>query len=60
MVRGQPVWGWTYRKAGFREIGVTQVHGHLVLRLDREDMPLPESAKPRSMHGTPLFDVASA
>jgi hypothetical protein len=42
MVRGAEVWGWTYRKAGFREIGKTK-GGLLALGLAPEDMPKPDS-----------------
>jgi hypothetical protein len=56
MVRGQPVWGWSYRKAGFQEVGKTVERGYLALQLLPADMPPPEPAQPRSMHGTPLFD----
>lgn len=38
MVRGQKVWGWTYRRAGFREAGETR-GGLLCLQLLPEDMP---------------------
>ena len=40
IVRGQPVWGWTYRKAGFREAGETK-GGLLALYMDTADMPPP-------------------
>lgn len=59
IVRGKPVWGWTYRKAGFREAGETK-GGLLALILDPCDMPRSLPAHPRSMHGAPLFDVAGA
>lgn len=39
-VRGQDVWGWTYRRAGFEEVGETQ-GGLLALRLRPEAMPAP-------------------
>jgi hypothetical protein len=55
MVRGKPVWGWTFRKAGFVEVGET-AGGLLALQLRPDDMPEPIPAKPRSMHGAPLFD----
>lgn len=41
-VRGRPVWGWTYRRAGFVEDGETQ-GGLLCLRLHPADMPEPEA-----------------
>lgn len=37
-VRGAQVWGWTYRKAGFRDAGETK-GGLLALQLLPEDMP---------------------
>lgn len=55
MVRGVPVWGWTYRKAGFVDAGETK-GGLLALQLHPDAMPAPLAARPRSMHGTPLFD----
>ena len=54
-VRGESVWGWTYRKAGFVDAGETK-GGLLALQLWPDAMPLAEPAKPRTMHGTPLFD----
>lgn len=59
MVRGKQVWGWTYRKAGFVEAGETE-GGLLVLQLTTDRMPAPMAAKPRSMHGAPLFDAVSS
>ena len=56
MARGEPVWGWTWRKAGFREVGETK-GGLLAMQLLPDAMPGPEHAKPRSMHGLPLFDA---
>lgn len=38
-VRGRNVWGWTYRKAGFRECGETKVNKLLALQLLPQDMP---------------------
>jgi hypothetical protein len=58
MVRGKPVWGWTYRKAGFREVGDTK-GGLLALQLDPEDMPPAATAKPRTTIGLPMFDRAA-
>ena len=55
MVRGVPTWGWTWRKAGFVDAGETK-GGLLALQLRPEAMPPPLPAKPRTMHGTPLFD----
>lgn len=40
MVRGKPVWGWTWKKAGFREAGETK-GGLLALQLSPQDMPAP-------------------
>jgi len=37
-VRGKDVWGWTYRKAGFSEVGETK-GGLLALKLFAEDFP---------------------
>lgn len=59
MVRGKPVWGWTYRKAGFIDAGETK-GGLLALQLHPDMMPEAEAAHPRSMHGTPLFDLANS
>lgn len=56
MVRGEPTWGWTYRKAGFSYAGETK-GGLMVMQLLPPDMPAPLAAKPRAMHGTPLFDA---
>lgn len=55
MVHGNPVWGWTFMKAGFKPCGETQ-GGLLALQMVPEDMPMPRRAWPRSMLGTPLFD----
>ncbi|MFZ2872569.1 hypothetical protein [Zavarzinia sp.] len=55
MVRGKPMWGWTYRKAGFVDAGETK-GGLLALQLWPEAMPGPLAANQRTMHGTPLFD----
>lgn len=57
MVRGKPTWGYTWIKAGFKEVGETQ-GGLLAFQLLPANMPEPMSAKPRSMHGAPLFDFA--
>lgn len=59
MVRGKPVWGWTYRKAGFVDAGETK-GGLLALQLWPDAMPDPEPAKPRTVHGLALFDARSA
>ena len=55
IVRGEKVWGWTYRKAGFVDAGQTK-GGLLALQLLPPAMPGPRAANQRSMHGTPLFD----
>lgn len=59
MVHGEPLWGWTYRKAGFGYAGETK-GGLMALQLLPQDMPAPLPALPRSMHGTPLFDRSAA
>lgn len=58
MVRGRPTWGFSWRKVGFRLVGETD-GGLLAFQLLPADMPAPEPAMPRAMHGTPLFDAAS-
>jgi hypothetical protein len=58
MVRGRPVWGWTWRQAGFIAIGNTK-GGLLAMRLPPEAMPEPVPAKPRSVIGLPLFGAAA-
>ncbi|HWA21808.1 MAG TPA: hypothetical protein VG735_05370 [Caulobacterales bacterium] len=55
MHRGAPMWGYTYRKAGFIDAGETK-GGLLALQLLPEAMPGPLVANQRTMHGTPLFD----
>ena len=55
MVRGVPVWGWSYRKAGFVDAGETK-GGLLALQLLPAAMPGPRGARARSTHGMPLFD----
>jgi hypothetical protein len=55
IVRGRDVWGWTYRKAGFVDVGDTK-GGLLALQLLPAAMPAPHPALARSMHGAPLFD----
>ena len=59
MVRGREVWGWTFLKAGFVYAGETK-GGLLALQILPEAMPPPCPAKPRTMHGTPLFDMAAS
>lgn len=57
MVRGLPAFGFTWRKAGFHYVGKTE-GGLLVFQLLPKDMPPPVAARPRSMHGAPLFDAS--
>lgn len=45
IVRGERVWGWTYRKAGFVEAGETK-GGLLALQLHPSDMPEARPALP--------------
>ena len=56
MVRGEPTWGWTYRKAGFVYAGETK-GGLMVMQMLPPEMPAPFPAGPRTIHGTPLFDA---
>ena len=58
MVRGKPVWGWTYRKAGFVECGETK-GGLLALQLLPDAMPDAIPALPRSTDALPLFGAAA-
>lgn len=58
MVRGTPVWGWTYRKAGFVEVGETKRRRYLALQLLPDAMPPPAPARPRL--GEPRFDFGAA
>ncbi len=55
MVRSEPTWGWTYRKAGFVYAGETK-GGLMAMQMHQTDMPPPLPAQPRSMHGAPLWD----
>ena len=57
IVRGAATWGWTYRQAGFVECGETK-GGLLAMQMLPCDMPAALPAKPRSLHGLPLFDAA--
>lgn len=43
IVRGAEVWGWTYRKAGFVDVGETE-GGLLALQLLPASMPAPRAA----------------
>lgn len=58
MVRGLPAFGFTWRKAGFNYVGKTE-GGLLAFQILPKDMPEAEPAKARSVHGCPLFDLAS-
>lgn len=44
MVHGKAVYGWTFRKVGFVEIGHTLVHKRVVLQLTPDRMPEPRHA----------------
>lgn len=55
MVRGQPQWGWTFLRSGFVPCGETK-GGLLAMQLLPAAMPESCPAKPRTMHGAPLFD----
>lgn len=57
MVHGVKVWGWTYRRAGFVDAGETK-GGLLALQLPPAFMPAALAANDRTMHGSPLFDMA--
>lgn len=59
MVRGIPVWGLVYRRAGFVDCGETK-GGLLALELHPADMPSALAANQRTMHGAPLFDGLAA
>ena len=59
IVRGEKMWGWTYRKAGFIEAGYTK-GGLLALQLVPSAMPTPLAAKQRTLIGMPLFGEAAA
>jgi hypothetical protein len=48
-VRGRDVWGWTYRRAGFVEVGETKA-GLLALQLAPQDFPA--AAAPRGWQGS--------
>lgn len=55
IVRGRKVWGWTWLKAGFTEVGETK-GGLAAFQLLPVDMPAALEARPRSTAGLPLFD----
>lgn len=55
LVRGVPVYGWTWRKIGFREVGVTKINKLLAFQLPPEDMPPPLPANQRHHIDLPLF-----
>lgn len=52
---GVPTWGWTWKRAGFEEVGETK-GGLLALQLLPERMPEPIQPKPMGTHGLGLFD----
>lgn len=54
MVRGKPTWGWTWKRAGWDEIGETK-GGLLALGLRRERFPDPMPAE----QWLPLFDAST-
>lgn len=54
-VHSKPTWGWTWKQAGFREVGETK-GGLLALQLLPADMPEPTAALPMSTNGLALFD----
>lgn len=54
MVRGVPVYGWTWRKVGFAEVGATK-GGLLAFQLLPDAFPPAAPARPRSTIGLPLF-----
>ena len=54
IVRGTPVWGWTYHKAGFKDVGETK-GGLLALPLLPVDMPPALQANPQPVFKLPLF-----
>lgn len=58
-VHGAHVYGWTFRKAGFSEVGETRA-GLVALQMLPAAMPEPRPPRARSMHGSPLFDHAYA
>lgn len=58
-VRGVPTWGWTWKQAGFREVGETK-GGLLALQLLPAEMPDAMPARPRSTVGLSLFDHSVA
>lgn len=53
VVRGRPVWGWTWKKVGFRDAGETK-GGLMALVLAGEDMPAATAAT-LSENDAPLF-----
>ena len=55
MVRGKPVWGWTWLKVGFEYDGETE-GGLLAVRLRPERFPQPSA--PKQMLPGPLFAAA--
>ena len=58
MVRGEPQFGWTWIKAGFRHVGETK-GGLMALQILPADMPTPLPANARSIVGLPLFGAVA-
>lgn len=59
MVRGERIFGYCYKRAGFKHVGFTKA-GLWAWQIRPDGMPEPNAAQPRSMHGTPLFDSVCA
>lgn len=59
IMRNHPSFGWVWIKAGFRYVGTTKA-GLLAFQCLPADMPEPETALQRAMHGSALFDAAEA
>lgn len=55
---GVKSWGWTWKQAGFREVGETK-GGLLALQLLPQNMPEPKAARPMSTQGLALFDIVA-
>ena len=56
--RGIDIFGYSYRKAGFVEVGRTVDLNLIAMQLLPDRMPPPRPAMPRALHGLPLFDFA--
>ena len=50
------MWGYSWKRAGFREVGETK-GGLLAMQLLPDDMPEPMKAHQMSTHGLELFDA---